>query len=280
MIRFMLFALILGSTLFAQTVRVAYDSSSMNSFSKKDMMIATQIWVKEVIKGTDYKVEFNYYDDMSKMAEDLNEEKIDLMTGFGLNFIKYFNLSKLENAFGVGSKNGQKEVFIVVVSKEKHINSIADLKDKSIGVNVDDDIAKLYIKTKIYETTKAQNVKIVEFKSRQRALLKLFFSKVDAVVTTNKSYELLQELNPQVSSKLKIIDTTDIQATSFGFFRKSLDPKVKKSLAKMALNLDTDEYGKQLLLIYKTEAIRESKIEDLDPIKELYERSLKIKGFK
>jgi len=280
MIRFMLLVLILGSTLFAKTIHVAYDASSMNSFSKKDMMIATEIWVKELIKDTGYDLEFTYYDDMSKMAEDLDAGKVDLMTGFGLSFIKYFDLSKLDNAFGVGTKDGLKEVFIVVASKEKGISSIADLKGKSVGVNIDDEVAKLYIQTKVYELTNTQDIKIVEFKSRQRALLKLFFSKVDAVVTTNKSFELLKELNPQVSKKLQIIDTTNIQATSFGFFRKGFDEVAKQEISDMAMKLGNDLYGKQLLMIYKTEAIVDTKVEYLDPIKDIYERSLKIKGLK
>ena len=48
----------------------------------------------------------------------------------------------------------------------------------------------------------------------------------------------------------------------------------------MAMKLGNDLYGKQLLMIYKTEAIVDTKVEYLDPIKDIYERSLKIKGLK
>jgi ABC-type phosphate/phosphonate transport system substrate-binding protein len=277
MMRLMIFlAFFLSSLLAKETFHIAYDASAMSSYSKKDMKIATDIWLRELMKGVDYDLDFKYYDDMTKMAADLNADKLDFVTGFGLSFVKYFDLSKLENGFGSGFLNGEQETFLLLANKNSGINSWKDLKDKTIGIDENDAIVKLYIKSKMVENFQKTEAKVIELTNRQRALLQLFFEKVDAVVVTNKTFNLLKELNPQVGQKIKIIEDTHLIATSFGFFRKSLDHHMKQDLMKVSVNLADDERGKQLLLVYKTETISESKIEDLKPIQELYEKLSKI----
>ncbi|QOY54217.1 PhnD/SsuA/transferrin family substrate-binding protein [Candidatus Sulfurimonas marisnigri] len=273
MIRLIAFILLLFSNLLATTYHIAYDSSAMSKFSKKDMIIASDVWLKEITKGTGYKLDFKYYDDMSEMAADINAGKLDFITGFGLNFIKYFDLSKLEDGFGSGFLNGEKETFVLIVNKKSGIESWSGLKDRKIGLDENDEIAKLYIQSKMYETFQTKEIKLVPIASRQRALLKLFFGKVDAVIATNKSFDLMKELNPQVEKKLKIIDYTQLQATSFGFFRKGIDAKMKTTLTSVSKGLGNDERGKQLLMLYKSQIIVETKLEDLKPIKDLYEKS-------
>jgi len=260
----------------ASTFHIAYDASAMSSYTKKDMKIATEIWLRELMKGVAYELDFKYYTDMSQMAADLNAGKLDFVTGFGLSFVKHFDLSNLENGFGSGFLNGEKETFIVLTHENSGIKSWQDLQNKTIGVDENDAIVKLYIENKMYETFHTKTTKITEFKSRQRALLKLFFEKIDAVIVTNKTFNLVKELNPQVGKKLKIIENTELMATSFGFFRKNLDAKMKSDLMQVSKNLAKDERGKQLLIVYKTETISESKLEDLKPIQKLYEKSLQI----
>jgi ABC-type phosphate/phosphonate transport system substrate-binding protein len=264
------------SNVFGANFRIAYDASSMSQFTKKDMLIATDIWMKELVKGSEHTLEFAYYDDMAKMSADFNADKLDFVTGFGLSFVKYFDTRQFDNGFGAGFLNGEPETFVVVVNAASSIKSWNDLKDKNIGIDENDAIVKLYIENKMYETFHTKSAKVSEFKNRQRALLNLFFDKIDATIVTNKTFSLLKELNPQLGQKLKIIEDTELIATSFGFFRKNLDAKMKADLMDISKKVQTDERGKQLLILYKTETITDTKVEDLKPIQKLYEKSLQI----
>jgi len=276
-----LFLTLTYSILIAQndikTVHIGYDASAVEKYSKKDMKIATDIWLTKLLENIDYQVRFNYYDKISEMAEDLNNNKLDYVAGFGLNFVKHFDLSKLEDAFAQGYFDNKGETFVLLTHKDGKINSWDDIDtDTLIAVDKYDSLAKMYVKTKLYKHKNSINVNFLNLEGRNKAILKLFFNKTEVAISTNRAFALLKELNPQIGEKIKIMDDTQLTSNGFGFFRKNLDPKIKKELLDTTSTLTSNEYGKQLLAIYKVETLRNTTVEGLKPIQELYEKFQKI----
>lgn len=267
-------------TIFAkELVHIGYDATTMSKYSKKDTIIATDVWIKKMLENQSYEVELKYYQDMSEMGQDLENEKIDYVVGYGLNFIKHSDISKLESAFSQGYLDGRGEHFVIVARKESGINVLSDISDNSVvAVDKGDEIAKMYLRVKRYDVSKSDNVNFLELESRNRAILKLFFKKADVAITTDRAFALLKELNPQIGKRIKVIDETKIQSSAFGFFRKSLSSQVKEDLLKTSQALIVSEYGKQILAIYKSETITKSKTESLSPIQEIYMKYLSIEG--
>ena len=93
---------------------------------------------------------------------------------------------------------------------------------------------------------------------------------------TNKTFEFAKELNPQIGKKLKVLHKTDLQATVFGFLRKSLKEETKEKMLQIAKDVHKSTKGKQLLTIYKAERIVDSKLEGLKPFDMLYKQTLKL----
>ncbi|QOY54216.1 PhnD/SsuA/transferrin family substrate-binding protein [Candidatus Sulfurimonas marisnigri] len=257
----------------ADTLHVGSDASSVNDVNIKDMTIATDVWLKEIAKEINLDTSTTIYENPAHMAQDFADGKLDYVAAFGLVFVKYFDLSKLSDGFAQAFLNGEKETFVVVVNKESGINTLSDLEGKSISIQEYDEAAKLYIEYKIKEKLENLTTKFETYPSRQRALLKLFFGKVKAAVSTNKSYALATELNPQIGQKLKIIEITNLQATTFGFLSKSMNENTKKLISNGAKNIHKTKRGRQLLTLYKTEMISDSKLEDLKPFQELYDKT-------
>jgi ABC-type phosphate/phosphonate transport system substrate-binding protein len=276
--KFLLIGVFLLGSLFSQDViRVGYDGSSMDALSKKDVAIASDVWLKEIAREINYETQSTVYDDSAQMAQDLVDGKLDYISAFGLVFVEHFDLSKLEDGFAAGFFNGEKETFVILVQKESGIKSLADLRDKRIAIQKNDAVAKLYIKNGLHAKEAAESFTEEALPTRQRALLKPFFGQVNAAVVTNKSYELAKELNPQIGQKLRVLEVTDLEATNFGFLRKNLDEKTKNVLRDIAKNIHKTERGKTLLTLYKTEVLSDSKLKDLQPFKELYEKTLQLK---
>ena len=263
--------------LHAESFRIGYDTSSLDNVSKKDFAIASDVWLNEVAKEAGMTAISTIYDDPAKMAQDMKDNKLDLVIGFGLVFVKYFDLSLFTDGFGQGFFNGQKETFVVLVQKNSGIKKIEDLKSGSIAIQQNDESAELYIEDVMYKKYKDPKVLFDKYPTRQRALLKLFFGKSTAAVITNKSFEILKELNPQISQKIEILTTINLQANSFGLLRKSLNLTIKEKLVKIALNVHKTPRGKELLALYKTEKIAISKVDDLKPFDVLYKDSLQFK---
>lgn len=258
-------------------LNIGYYTNSFNEVSKEGLMIANNMYMNELTTDLNYTVKSYLYEDFNKMAKDINANKLDYITASGLDFVMYFDMSKLTNGFRQGYLDGSKEVFIILVLKDSTINKVSELYGKKIAIQKNDTIAKLYVENKILEKHNKLNVIFDLYPTKQRALLKLFFGKVDAAIITNKSFELITELNPQIGKKVKVIETTNITAKNFGFLHKSLSEKSRILINEQVRSLHKTTRGKQILNIFKTDSIVESKLEDLQIINEIYKKNIELK---
>lgn len=268
--------LFISMLLQGEELRIGYDNSSLSNYSKKDMKIATELWMTEFIQDIGYTVTSTFYDDPELMAADLNQGKLDYVTAFGLVFVKYFDLENLSDGFSGGSKNIEDSNFITLVSQNSANKDWKDLHKASIILQENDKEAELYVQDALLRANGKVDIELIPIRSRQRAVIQLFFGKADAAVVTLNTFKLAKELNPQIGKKLRIMENSGITSSGLGFFRKGLDPKAKKLMIESALRLDSDVRGRQMLALFQTESIIETKLEDLQPIKKLYERYMRL----
>jgi len=262
--------------LFAKTITIGFSAQSLTKYNQKDVRITAEIWIKEIAKELNTKVNVITYETPQEMMRDIKKDKVDYISVSGLDCVKYFDLSYLDNGFDQGFFNGIPSQFIIVVQKKSGIKNILELKNKLIGMQKHDDIIHQYLDVNLADKTNTV-LNIETFTSRQRVLLKLFFGKIDAAIVTNKSFELAKQLNPQIGEKLEVLENTNLQATNFGFFRKSFDKNVKKRMTQIVKTIHKTPRGRELLSLYKTEKLSDSNLSDLKAIEELYNQALKIK---
>lgn len=261
----------------AKEIKVAYYGGTMSEISKKDLLIATNIWIEEMAKDVGYGAKSTVYDTPEELMKAFEENKVDYVASSGLDFVEHFDLSKLSDGFMKGHEDGSTETFVIVVKKDSNIKNVVDLQSKRVAMQKNDKIMNLYIENNILDNNLEYDVVYEVHSTRQRAILQLFFDKVDAAIVTNKSFKLFSEMNPQIKKTIKILKATSLQATNFGFIRKSLDEKTRNIMNIRAVSLDKDDRGKQLLSLYKVEIVVESKLEDLGPTRNVYEKNMKLK---
>ena len=264
----------LSLSLYAQHLNVGYSNASLSHVSKKDTMISMKLWIDEIMIDNPYTASFTFYNNPTQMAADFNEEELDYAIAQALDFVKYFDKSKLTNAFSGGMRNRDDENLVIVVPFDADIESISKLENPIIAVQQNDNLAKIYIETKIFP---AKNIKLLKVKKRSAAILKLFFKKADLAIVLKKTFDFSKELNPQMGKKLKILEYSNLPAGVFGYFRKDFDKKAKDDVTKMAFNLINTPRGKQMMVIFQTNALVKIKVEDLKPIEKLYKEYLELK---
>lgn len=102
-----------------------------------------------------------------------------------------------------------------------------------------------------------------------KAILQVFFKQQHLCVTTEQSFELMAELNPQIKAKLRIV----AQSSPYHLFvlcvRKSLDQKVKERIANNLTQLHNSEKGRQILLLSGSKRFDRIKATDLKNTQEL-----------
>ena len=258
-------------------LHIGYYTNSFTDVSKEGLLIANNMYMNELINDINYTVKSKIYEDFNEISKDINSNKLDYITASGLDFVRYFDMDKLTDGFRQGYLDGSKEMFIIIVSQNSTIKNVSDLYNKKIAMQKNDLIAQLYVENKILEKYKKLNVFFDLYPTKQRALLKLFFGKVDAAIITNKSFELLRELNPQIGKKVRVLKKTNIIAKSFGFLSKSLNEKSRILINQQVQSLHKTIRGKQILNIFKTDSIVDSKVEDLNIIKKIYKKNIELK---
>jgi hypothetical protein len=253
--------------------RVGYISSSMSNYSKKDLEVSMNIWLKKIAKTKNYKAQMIFYDNPKDAAQDIIDNKIDYISAFPLIFVKYFDLSTLSDAFSGGPDNLSDNLFVVLSKNSSKIKSWKDIKKPKIGIQKNDEIMFLYSQYK----TKNKNLFIYKYSNRNRVVLDLFFNKLDLAIVPYKSYKIASELNPQIKQKIKVLETTNINSTNIGLYRKTLDESIKKEIYNMAIKLFSTVEGKEMMLVFKADKMISTKLSDLKPIDEFYKKYLKFK---
>ncbi len=265
-------------SLYGGHLNFAYGSSSMDEFSKKDTRIAMTVWIQELLRGSENTVLVTFYSDLEKMAKDFEAGKLDLALTFGLEFVKYFDKSKLLSGFTGGMHNQNHQNLILVVHKDNTKENLLVLKKPIVAVQGTSSIFKLYTKYYFLSNKSKNKVNFLDTRKARTALLKVFFKQADAALITQKTFQLAAELNPQIKKNLQIIEQTDIPAGSFCFFRKGVDEEIRKIVLDKALNLSDTEIGKRVLTIFHTERVIKLNVTELAPIEKLYNDYNKIKN--
>lgn len=283
MIRILIITSLFFSLSLSRQIIVGFDTSSMVNTSQKDVKIATELLMENILVDLDLEADFKYYSSLAKMSEDVNNGKVDYISLNPLKAIQHFNLNNLEKAFGEGKHNKRDAELIILVRKELKVKSWKDLKNKKILFNKKNPLHQLYIDYALLSKDLEGKVHDIHSIKYKESILKLFFKKGDAAVVTRKSYTFAIEFNPQVAKRIVIFEETGLSDTQLGFFRKSLDEETKKIMAKAAKNFGSTILEKQILAIYKTEILIETDLNMLNPARELqskYNKLKKEKGMK
>ena len=102
-------------------------------------------------------------------------------------------------------------------------------------------------------TTAFANVTAVGKPSR--LVLPVFFGQADACVVTQRSFEVMKELNPQLGRQLSVIARSVPVVPSFLCFRAGVSPQLRERYVNVARKMQTTVSGLQLLTIFQSDSL-------------------------
>lgn len=263
-----------------EVVRIGFDRMAMAGATKKDVEIATGLLMEKVLVGIDIETDIKYYEDLNKMSQDMDNGHLEYISIPPLKLIKYFNLNNIEKAFGEGTSDKKALNLILLVRKDLNVNSWKGLKSKTILLDTNNLLHKLYLDYSLLVADIHTTVEPIHSWRYKRSILKLFFNKADAAVVTQRSYDLAIELNPQIAKKISILEVTDLSDIQLGFFRKNMKKSLKIKMIEAVKRFHTGVISRQVLDIYQTEKLVETDMSVLQPIQELQKKYEKLKQTK
>lgn len=267
---------LLSITLSAEHFNFAYADAALSQYSKKDTIITMDVWVQELIKDMKHTISFNFYDDPMEMASKFKDKKLDIVWTSGLDLVKYYKKSELVDGFSAGNANRKLENLILVVPKESSESDFKALKEPIISLQAKEEIAKIYIKNYFLKYSQRDQINFLETRKRNTALLKVFFKQADAAIVTLATFNLAKELNPQIGTHLKVLESTNISAGTFGFYRKGIEEKFRTALFNSAKEVIQEERGQQVLAIFQMDSVIKTDAQDLEPIENLYNEYMSL----
>ena len=93
--------------------------------------------------------------------------------------------------------------------------------------------------------------KIEYVESPSKTILAVFFDKADACIATSFSFDVMNEMNPQISTKLKILAKRENLVNDLFCLRNNMDEELKNTIINYGLEIDKKPKTEQIYKIFK-----------------------------
>jgi ABC-type phosphate/phosphonate transport system substrate-binding protein len=251
----------------------AYNNKILADVDPKDAMAAMKIYVEELEKQTAYHGVPYVYDNIEETTGKLQEGAIDFLALSSLDYLRIKNRVDIELAF-CPVKGGKSTLkYLLLTNANRGYTKPWDLKDKKLLIPKGDDIATLYLNTVLLKNRLGEVKNFfssVEEKTKpSQVVLAVFFGQADACVTTDTALQTMVELNPQIGRSLNIMTSSPELVTAATVFRRSVNADIKKKTVDIALKLNENSRGRQILLLFKIDGLVPLHESDLASIREL-----------
>ncbi|MDH3268192.1 MAG: phosphate/phosphite/phosphonate ABC transporter substrate-binding protein [Ignavibacteria bacterium] len=264
-------------------------------FSKKifpkvdfhDAVASIEIWTKELIPEVTKKYSLNniFIEGLDHVDKKYLDQNVSFIV---LSVFEYlYDKEKLENLSPILVSSDEAGIigieYVILVNKESNINSLKDLKNKTITFI--DDYANAIPRLWLDVLLKSEGLSLSNkfFKQIQtsananQAILKTYFKQVDACVVPKKLLKTSIELNPQLESNLFFLKQSLPLAAGVFCVNKNINESTRKEFIKTAKIAANTERGKQIALFFRSNELIDYKAEYFDNIKSLIEQAQKFK---
>lgn len=192
---------------------LGYLESGLKDLDDVDHQLALQLLAKELIHG-DSNV------DLSVVSINNMQEMLDLIKAGKINYgiiNSYYYLNNIENLqpfitqdfWAIQRSHQSKEDYVLVVREDIEYQGIKSLAGKRLSIRLDYLMMNFYLK---YLVKKNTNLSVERFfksvkntKTTSQSVLDVFFNTSDACIVPEYILDLVTELNPAVTQRVKVV---------------------------------------------------------------------------
>jgi len=253
----------------------AFYGADMDKVSYNSAKLALSLWIKQINKKTPgVSSRMLFYTDFNHLKKDTLDGKMDALILSSYSYVMHSNFYK--KYFNEGwirtEKDGNPLLSYVILKRNR-----TQIKKKSIVHYYKySKISKIIIEK--YAMEHNLNLKYASTKKKGKPVLDLFFKKCDIAIVNEFSWELMQELNPQLSQSLVVAYKTDrIFTPVFSLFSKKINSDKKKLYWKGLKDIRTTEDGQQFMQMLKFNTLIKFENSELSEVEKFYKNYLIMK---
>ena len=201
------------------------------------------------------------FEDLNLLQETLDKKKIDIVGLVAHEFIQLADSIPMI-PFLVASQ-GENPYFemVLLVRISDTVRDIAHLKGKNLIIDIinKEHLAKMWTDVLLLrEGLPLRDTFFNQIKEVDRAslaILPVFFDQADACITSQRSFNTMVELNPQVGKSLRILCKSPNFLAGVVCVSDDLSDKDKKEMLEILEEIHTYPEGEQLLLILQIDKL-------------------------
>jgi len=212
------------------------------------------------------------YQEQSSMERDILARKVEIAMFLPDEFLGVKNRVPIEPVAIATRYKGIHDEIVILVRKESGIRSSVDLMNKRINIprGLQAPLFQMWMETLFMKEGVSDSrdffaaLKTVNIPSQ--AILPVFFKQADACIVLRGAFDLVGELNPQITRELEILySSSGVPAGIIGL-RRDLSVEQRDSMKKILWSVHEEPEGKQIFTLFR--------ISKLLPFRPEYLRSL------
>jgi ABC-type phosphate/phosphonate transport system substrate-binding protein len=255
-----------------EVLRLAFYLPGFRDANPADVRISLQIWADEVGSGYGLRARAMMYDDLKTLHQDAHDAKVDVVIASGMELAETFHPNDFVGGF-TGLRNNTPEGLVLITSQQGGIQHFADLRGKRLARLSNDRLSDVYLSVLCAREAKAPCEQLFQTSEEKRdvqSIHKVFFGKADAALVRISTLRAAQELNPQISQRIKALQEWKTAALSFGLLLPHTSPAFQERIIQVALTATKSVRGRQILELFKTDYMERVDKSALQPFWQLY----------
>lgn len=243
------------------------------SLSPVDATNALQSFANVINKKFDLNIRAYFFKKQKDLDKFISERKVDLGILSQMYIMENrdrLNLDILAAPIRDGKKTYNK---VIVVRNDSDYNDIFDLKDKVLAATAlgEDNVPfynQVVFRGEIDVLQHFKEIKTVD--SPISAMYAVLYKEADAAAVTLTSFNIAQELNPQMKKVLTNIYTSESTPISpMVVFKDNMDYSILPPIKEMLLNIHNNPVGRQTCLAFSVEAWVDSSWADFSDLEKV-----------
>lgn len=247
----------------SEHLRLAFSATMFSQVSENDAKASVKAWGLTVARERHIPVEPEptFLRGVSAFRTALQNKEID---GAGITAYEYSQLYKdipFSPIFVTCREGRTTEEYVLLVQQDSKMERVTDLRGHSLIIqdSPQNCLAQPWLDTVLVQQGVRPSTeffgKITFAPKYSSVVLPVFFHQSDACLTTRAGFEIMSELNPQLSKQLKVLATSPAIVTAVFCFRADYSPSFKDTLFAGMSDLHTTTAGMQVLTVFQSEKL-------------------------
>jgi ABC-type phosphate/phosphonate transport system substrate-binding protein len=250
---------------------------------RRDVELSLRFWVEEL--GAAVKLSYKpirFYENMADLRRDMKSGEINFMVATSMGVVQNFATDELEDGFS--SLKSKPDHLFLVVRRSAGIRDLPDLTGKRLAILESDELSEVYLETLLMKAGGVQVKTAMDGASRDKRSVslvhRLFFGKADAALIYRNAYEAALAMNPQIGQQLQVLEAYSFKGRSphIGLFSSRVALPDVEAITRAAMTLGSTARGRQVLDIYAADQMAVTRVQDLEPFRDLLAQNHALKA--